>query len=78
MPEPQTEVLIEQLRRANRRWKMLALGTLAALLLAVVGVVAIANVQASRARAAAVEAREEARRQAEQAREQADRERRRP
>jgi flagellar biosynthesis/type III secretory pathway M-ring protein FliF/YscJ len=62
MPEPQAEVLIDQLRRANRRWKFLALGTIAALVLAIVGLTTFTVVQAARARAAAEAARAEAER----------------
>ena len=60
MPEPQADALIDQLRRANRRWKLLALGTLAALVLAIVGLTTFAVVQAARARAAEATARAEA------------------
>jgi hypothetical protein len=60
MPEPQADVLIDQLRRANRRWKFLALGTLAALVLAIVGLTTFTVGQAAQARAAEAAARAEA------------------
>jgi len=60
MPEPQADILIDQLRRANRRWKILALGTLAALVLAIVGLTTFTVVQAARARDAEKAARAEA------------------
>jgi hypothetical protein len=60
MNEPQREDLVGQLRRSNRRWKMLALGTLAALVLGLAFFVTYAAVQASRARAAEAAARMEA------------------
>jgi hypothetical protein len=50
MNEQQREALIGQLQRSNRRWKILALGTLAALVL---GFLAYSAVQVGRARAAA-------------------------
>ena len=60
MPEPQTDARIDQLMRANRRWKFLTLGTLAALVLAIVGLTTYTVLQAARARAAAEAARAEA------------------
>jgi|SRR4051812_44818543 flagellar biosynthesis/type III secretory pathway M-ring protein FliF/YscJ len=60
MSEPQADVLVDQLRRANRRWKLLALGTLAALVLAVVGLTTLTVARAARARAAEATARAEA------------------
>jgi hypothetical protein len=66
MPEQQAEALIEQLKQSNRRWKRLAIGSLAAAVLAVAGLVAFAAEQTVRKRAAIAQA-EEALRQAEQA-----------
>ena len=60
MPEPQADVLIDQLRRANRRWKFLALGMLAALVSAIVGLATSTVLQVGRERAAAEAARAEA------------------
>jgi hypothetical protein len=60
MPEPQADARIDQLMRANRRWKFLALGTLAALVLAIVGLTTYTVLQAARARAGAEAARAEA------------------
>jgi flagellar biosynthesis/type III secretory pathway M-ring protein FliF/YscJ len=70
MPDPQTDALIDQLRRTARFWKSLALGTVAVLVLAVAGLTAFAAVRAARSRAAEEAARieaEKARRKAEQA-----------
>jgi hypothetical protein len=53
MNEQRLEALIGQLKRSNRRWKVLALGTLAALVLGVAGFLAYSAVQVGRARAAA-------------------------
>jgi hypothetical protein len=60
MNEPQYEALVGQLRRSNRRWRMLALGTLAALVLGLTGLATYSAVQAGRARAAEAAARIEA------------------
>src|SRR5437016_2664514 len=70
MSDPQTDALIDRLRRSSRRWKAIALGTIALLVLAVAGMAALSSVQVGRERAAAEDARmeaEKARRQAEQA-----------
>jgi hypothetical protein len=70
MSDPQTDALINLLRRSNRRWKAIALGTITLLVLAVAGLATLSAVQASRAWAAAEDARmaaEKARLQAEQA-----------
>ena len=56
MPEPQADILIDQLRRANRRWKFLALGALAALVLVATGAAAFAVLQVGREQAAKAEA----------------------
>jgi uncharacterized protein (TIGR03067 family) len=74
MSDPQTDALIDRLRRSNRRWKAVALGTIALLVLAVAGMATLSAVQVSRERAAAEETRlvaEKARRQAEQAEQEA-------
>jgi hypothetical protein len=68
MPEPHADALIEQLQRANRRWKRLALGAVAACLVVVAGLAAFAAVELGRERALARAAREEA----EQARQKAE------
>jgi hypothetical protein len=70
MPEQQADAVIEQLKRANRRWKRLALGLLAAFVVAVAALAAFSAVQVNRARAAAEDARiqaEHARREVERA-----------
>jgi len=60
MSEPQTDALIDQLRRANGRWKALALGALAALVLAIAGLTTFTALRVGREKAAAEAARAEA------------------
>jgi hypothetical protein len=62
MPE-QSEGVLDQLRRSNRRWKRLALASLAMLVLAVAGWMATAVLQMRQAAAARDEA-EQARQEA--------------
>jgi hypothetical protein len=83
MSDPQTDALIDRLRRSSRRWKAIAIGTITLLVLAVAGMATLSAVQVSRERAAAEDARQavqaerEARQQADQAM-QAEREGRKP
>jgi hypothetical protein len=59
MPEPQADALIDKLRRANRRWKVFALSTLAALVLAIIGLSTFTAAQVSREKARAEAAKAE-------------------
>jgi hypothetical protein len=60
MPEPNADALIEQLQRACRRWKRLALGALVVFVIVVAGLAAVTARQISRERAIAQAARAEA------------------
>jgi hypothetical protein len=70
--EVNTTALVERLRRDNRRWKRLALGALALLVVALVVATALFAVHADRS-AAALRAAEEARRAEQEARQDAER-----
>ncbi len=74
MATADTAVLIERLRRANRRWKRLALGSLALLVVVLVGAAVTIVAQANRS-AAALRAADEARRAEQEARQEAERQR---